>query len=493
MHNTILLKVPSQKRYFNIIESTIRELVKEIHFSTDEIKELIEATDELFTNAVIHAYPHQTGVIELEFHIFNYGIRIDVHDWGMPMAIDKYSSVPIIDEKKDEGFNRIYKNVNKFEYKNLGKNGKIFSIIKYIKHNHIIKNKIVSEINKPKQHKHISPDTSIIVRNYLNGDEEAIAKLIYENYGYSYIKESFYYPKKIRELQNKKIFSIVALDANLNTIVGHFALIKMADANIAEIGVVVVHPHYKGMGIMNKMFKMLIQRAKELALDAIFGEAIMYHIFSQKSNLTHGFNESALLIGKAPEEVTIENNELTQKKLRGSVLVGYKIFHYSPQQLTIPEVYKEKILEIYRKAKLHIKIQPTSQISELKHVHLYYDYDPLTNIATIVIDHYGKHFKHKFLLMLSQLRAKHCDMIYAEINLNNLPQIDKIVKILNQRGFFFAGVLFLKHKNQDYLCLQNKHSTHVGKKNLICYSDFCQELLDYIHNDEQRIKKNKIK
>ncbi len=490
MNKSLFLKVPSNNHYFTIIEKTIKELAKDIHFSDRETTALIQATHELFTNAVIHAYPEKEGVIELVFHPFDYGIRIDVHDWGMPMSADKYSSVPI-HLNKENGFNRVYQLVDQFEYTNLGKNGKKFSIIKYVKHH--MQNR--SSLNETDVHENerMPKETPIEVRNYMAGDEEAIAKLIYQNYGYSYIKESFYYPRKIRELQNRKNFSIVALDQNRQKIVGHFALIKMPDSNIAEIGVVVVEPKYKGLGIMNRMFKHLIDRAKELKLNAIFGEAIMYHVFSQKSNLTHGFSESALLLGKAPEEVTIENNKLTQKRLRGSVLVGYQIFHYEPQQLTIPEIYKQKIIEIYQKAGLHVNIIPTSTKPKAKHVHLYYDYDPLTNIATIVIDHYGKHFKHKFLLILSQLRAKHCDMIYAEINLNDMPKIDKVVKILNQRGFFFAGVLFLKHRNQDYLCLQNKHTVSVGKKNLVCYSDFCKELLAYIRNDEQRIKKNRIK
>ena len=490
MNNAVILKLPSEERYFTIISTTVKELARDIHFSDEDAKALIEAVHELFINAIEHAYPNQKGVIETEIHPFGYGMRVNIHDWGMPMAADKYSSVPI-DLNKDEGFNRIYKLVDRFEYANLGKNGKIFSVIKYAKHN--MQAILPGRQKETTLHERMPRDTPIKVRYYTPGDEEAIAKLIYQNYGYSYIKESFYYPRKIRELQNKKIFSVVALDASLEKIVGHFALVKMPDANIAEIGVVVVDPKYKGLGIMNKMFEALMDRARELKLDAIFGEAIMYHIFSQKSNLTHGFSETALLLGKAPEEVTIENNELTQKKMRGSVLVGYRLFHYIPQKLTIPEVYRDKILQIYEKARLHVDIHPAPTVHKARHVHLYYNYDPLMNIATIVIDHYGKHFKHKFLLMLSQLRAKHCDMIYAEINLNDMPQIDKVVKILNQRGFFFAGVLFLKHKNQDYLCLQNKHSTHVGRRNLVCYSDFCKDLLAYIRTDEQRIKKNKIK
>ena len=483
MKNTVLLKVPANKFFFNIIRSTIVDLARNIHFSPEETDALIDATQELFFNALIHAYQGKEGFIELVFHSFDYGLRIDVHDWGMPMAPSKYSSVPI-DLPNDKGFNKIYKLVDRFEYFNLGKNGKKFSIIKYLNHNNLTKSLTATQDNQNNL-KNFKQAT-IKTRTFQAGDEEAIAKLIYQNYGNSYVKDLFYYPKKIIELQNKKIFSIIAL--HHDKIVGHFALAKADDSNIAEIGVVVVHPQYKGLGIMNKMFDTLLKRAQELKLNAIFGEAIMYHIFSQKSNLTHGFFESALMLGKAPEDVSIENNDLSKKMRRGSVLIGYKIFNYPQQELIFPKIYKDKIIETYQNGNLPISLAQNRVITQKKDIHLYYRYEPLENIATIVIDHYGKHFKHKFLLLLNQLRSRHCDMIYAQINLNNIPQIDKVVKLLNQRGFFYCGVLFLAHKNQDYLCLQHKLTLHVGKKNIVCYSPFCHSLLDYISKDEQRIK-----
>ncbi len=484
MTNSVLIKVPSKKDYFEIISFSIKTMAKNIRMKKSDTKRLVEAANELFKNAITHAYGDASGVVQTQIHSFASGLRIDMQDWGMPMTADKYSSVPI-NLEEERGFNKIYKLVDLFEYKNLGKNGKKFSIIKYLSFES--KTKFQTPL-KTTDKDHVAYDTPITVRNFKAGDEEAISKLIYQNYGYSYIKELFYHPKKILEYQNKKLFCVVAIDENSNEITGHFTLVKMPKSNIAEIGVVVVDPRYKGMGIMNKMFDALIKRAEELKFDAIFGEAVMFHTFSQKSNLSHGFKESALLLGRAPEDVTIENNKLAQKNLRGSVLVAYKIFRYPPQQLTLPEIYKEMIVKTYKKAQLPIDRLKQCNSSKQKHIHLYYDYDPLTNVATIVIDDYGKHFKHKFLLLLSQLRAKHCDMIYAQINLNNNPHIDKIVTLLNKRGFFYAGVLYLKHKNQDYLCLQSKHSVHIGKKNLICYSNFCKELLEYIKTDERRIK-----
>ena len=109
-------------------------------------------------------------------------------------------------------------------------------------------------------------------------------------------------------------------------------------------------------------------------------------------------------------------------------------------------------------------------------------------MATIIINHYGDDFAHKFHIMLNHLQAKQCDMIYADINLETVEAIDKVVAILNRALFFYSGIHFLKHKNMDYLQLQYKHSHTVGKKNMVCYSEFCDLLHTYVLQDEKRVR-----
>jgi anti-sigma regulatory factor (Ser/Thr protein kinase)/N-acetylglutamate synthase-like GNAT family acetyltransferase len=484
MENSIVLKIPNDMSYFELVEDTIHKLASQIYFSKEDEKAMVDATKELVENSITHAYKEHTGFIEILFHTFEYGLRIDVRDWGLPMSPKKQTAVPI-NLKEDKGFNRVYNLSDKFEYLNLGKEGKKFTIFKYSS------NPVFPKPTNSKSYKEESKQSNIKqvkveIRNFQDGDEEEIARLIYKNYGHSYVKDLFYYPKKILEYHGRKFFSIVALVDD--EIVGHFALMKMPKSNIAEIGIVVVSPKYKGLGIMNKMFDKLIKRAKKLNLDAIFGEAMMYHTFSQKSNLSHGFVESAILIGKVPAVVDIEQNLLTKSFLRGSLLIGYKIFNYQTKKLNIPKIYHNQIVKTYQNANLDF--YSSSKTQNIKqHTHLQYEYDPLSEISTIVINSYGKHFEHKFADIQQQLRAKHCHMIYADICLEDNPKIDKIINILNKRGFFYSGVLFLRYKNRDYLRVQNKHSDIIGKKNIQCYDKFCQSLLDFIETDEKRVKK----
>ena len=46
------------------------------------------------------------------------------------------------------------------------------------------------------------------------------------------------------------------------------------------------------------MFDYLLKKAESLGLYAIYGEAIMFHPFSQKANLKHGMIETALQLGE---------------------------------------------------------------------------------------------------------------------------------------------------------------------------------------------------
>jgi len=489
MHESIVLKIPSNIACMSLVEHVITDMCTILSLTQKDLDALITSTEELIRNAVAHAYKDEKGYIEISLHPFRTGVRIDVHDWGIPMSYGKHNAVPL-QREVSHGFNRIYDLVDVFEYHNLGKDGKKFVIIKYASHPfHQMVSKNTIPVSAPDEQKTTDPQTPIEVREFQEGDEEGVARLIYKNYGYSYVKDLFYYPDKILEYHGKKFYSIIAeVQGN---IIGHFAFLLVPDSTVAEVGIVVVDPLFKGRGIMNRMMELVLKKAESVGLDAVFGEAIMYHTFSQKSNLSHGFSESALMLGRTPVDITIENNELTKTYKRGSVLVGYRFFHKRKKKLYLPEIYKEFIEQTYTNAGIPFKRKKAKKTKIPPHVFLTYEFDPPSNIGKIRVDAYGKDFNQKFLHLVSQLRSKHCDMIYVDVSLERIPNIDKVIRIINKRGFFYSGVMFLIHHKGDYLRLQLKHSDKIGTKNYMCHSDFCTQLMTYIKKDEKRCKKTK--
>ncbi len=325
----------------------------------------------------------------------------------------------------------------------------------------------------------------IYIRKFQKGDEEGITSLIYENYGDSYVKEMFYHPRDILDNEDKKLHSIVAQDRQNGKIVGHFALVLSSFSNIAEIGVAVVSPSHKGHGIMNMMYDGLIKHANELKLDAVYGEALMSHIFSQKCNESHGMFETAIGYGEYPASMHINSNEFTKLNKRISIVVGYKVFNAKLKLVYLPTRYKDQIQKIYNRANNYNYKLASEDIQKALYTSINDSFDPMFNSSSIVIDSFADDFLDKFNKIFKKLLDMKCEIIFARINLQDIGQnIDIIIKHINSLGFFFSGILPMYYLNKDYLQLQYHNSKDISDSNLVCYTDYCSELLHFIQDDK---------
>ncbi len=477
MKHTVSLTIPNEKRYVPLCIDTIKNALRLAKIEVDDAVKIVAAARELLFNAVKHAYPaNMNGIIDIDIRFLPHGIKISVHDMGLPFDFDSYMR-----SGREGGLKRIGKYVDELSFANLGKKGKVFTIYKA----HPLDFSDLTfrpytdlEDESPASLK----PASIQIRDFENGDEEAISRLIYNNYTYSYYKSLFYYPKKIAQLNEKGEIASVVAETKEGRIVGHFALVRVPDSNIAEIGVAVVDPEYKGKGIMNSMLDRIEQRAREMRLDAIFGEALMLHPFSQRANLHHGFGESALLLGIVPNSVSLTDPNAVRTKKRAAVLVGYKVLSDKRvRRLFIPKIYGGLIEQIYRNNDLKVAVPDRYDCrgrSLVKH-----ELSGYTQTGTVVIDEICKDFSHILRHNLHILYKKHVDMIYADINMMRCGEIDKAVEILKEEGFVFSGVLFFRRGEEDYLRLQMPNSDNVETEQIVCHSDFCSALLSIINEE----------
>ena len=317
-----------------------------------------------------------------------------------------------------------------------------------------------------------------VIRDIKTGDGKDIVELFRENYGDTYYKKSFYNPKTWDEMaKSSKYYPIVA--EYEGKVIGQF-LLTLNDKYNGEIGAVVVHPDFKGRGLMNKMFEYLIQKAKSLGLFAIYGEAIMFHPFSQKANLKHGMIETALQLGEVAS--FIAQKEIKFEKRTGT-LVGYKLFKTTPKSLYIPKIYEKVIKNRYKKA--GIKLKKTAIKPVRKKIELWEN--RLLKIAGIVIDGKIKNFENRFNLLFSRAKVS-AEMIYADINLQT-KEVNEIVKFLNKKRFFYSGVLFYRYGGKDYLRLQFENTHNVEERYNVCYSDYCKFLSKYVLRDKKRVSR----
>ena len=477
MKHTVSLAIPNEKRYIPLCIETIKNALQLAKIEDADAVKIVAAARELLFNAVNHAYPaNMSGIIDIDIRFLPHGIKISVHDMGLPFDFDGYMK-----SERAGGLKRIGEYVDELSFANLGKKGKAFTIFKA----HPLDFSDLSfqpysdlEDESPASLK----PAYIQIRDFEQGDEEAISRLIYNNYTYSYYKSLFYYPKKIAQLNEQGEIASVIAETKEGRIVGHFALVRVPDSNIAEIGVAVVDPDYKGKGIMNSMLGRIEQRAREMRLDAIFGEALMLHPFSQRANLHHGFGESALLLGIVPNTVSLTDPNAVRTKKRASVLVGYKVLSDTKvRAVFIPKIYRELVEQIYANNDLEIVGAEKQECSGASRVE--YELSGYTQSGTLVIENICDNFSHILRHNLHILYKKHVDMIYADINMMRCGRIDKAVEILKEEGFVFSGVLFFRKGADDYLRLQMPNSDNVETEQIVCHSDFCSRLLSFINEE----------
>ncbi len=443
-----------------------------------DLSPLEEALMQLIENVLEHAYERDYEIdITVYYYIYSCKLKIEVEDRGAPFDFSHFLSEPIdhsADHKK--GFYRIYDLVDRFYFTSLPNAGKRFTLIQMFDKCFDIKtNQVISEepLDRAEVIKHLS------VRAFVAGDGDGIAKLIYKNYDYTYYKHLFYEPQEVRKANEKgDIHSIVALYQN--EIVGHFALVRAPYSNIAEIAVATVDPRYKGMGIMNRMFDFLIFEAERLDFDAIYGEAIMLHPYSQKANITHGMSECAVVLGQVPSETEIEHS--IQAQHRSGVLISYLLFDKRRCQHAHSDIYGEQIQKLYDEVGIEIcDVKPQHVVRDA----ITHRINDQLNLGYIRIE--SVITEKELLDILTDLQKEHCDMLYADINLHRIPEIDSVIDLLNRNRFFYSGVLFTYYESEDYLRLQRKNSKSVDEEQLVYYSKNAQKMLEFIREDEVRV------
>ena len=474
MRDEIAIKV-THTRDIGLIYRTFDYIKHKLPISG--LERIEEALNQLIENEMMHAFerPYEIA-LHVHFFVSSHELRIDVEDAGIPFDFSRYLSEPI-DGSADhsKGFYRIYDLVDGFFFESLPNFGKRFILVQHFDRCIDIKTNTVITPSIDKE----EVLSKLVVRSFVEGDGDGIAKLIYRNYEYTYYKHLFYEPQKVREAnRDGHVHSIVAIYDDL--VIGHFALVKNHFSDTAEIAVATVDPRYKRMGIMNRMFDALIEEAKALDLRAIWGEAVMLHPYSQKANLSHGMIETAIILGEVPSDMTIERN--LKHLQRSAAMVAYLLFDTTPRYLKLPATYEKNIQKVYEDAELDITSQPLP----------YEPRDPIEHrvntLLNVGIIRFEAVVDEKIIVdAINELITEHCDMLYADLNLHRIDDIDSLVEILNRHRFFYSGVMFAYYDNEDYLRLQRKNSNQIEEEQLVCYSANVKEMFRFIKKDEKRV------
>jgi hypothetical protein len=178
-------------------------------------------------------------------------------------------------------------------------------------------------------------------------DADGVARLFLAVYGEHYPVRTFIEPALLREENEAgRTISAVARTPR-GDIVGHNALFNSAPfGRVYESGAGVVHPLYRGgAGIFTSLVDHGQQVAvKRFPIDAIFGEPVCNHVYSQKMVAGLGWTNRALEVDLMPAAAYAK-----EKSAGGRVaaLLSFRTIRPRPHTVYLPGVYEEPLRFLY--------------------------------------------------------------------------------------------------------------------------------------------------
>jgi N-acetylglutamate synthase-like GNAT family acetyltransferase/anti-sigma regulatory factor (Ser/Thr protein kinase) len=450
--------------------------------TAEEARRLGTVVESLVSFTLDNAYrDDDLGEIEVTLESGDGFVRIVMHDWGLPLtsAGGEFGPLP-------EPLAELASEARNLQLLNLGADGK----------------RLVAEVavrssgdGEARQH-HVDAAPrqaqggagaadAIEIRAGTPEDAEAIAQLLYENYHLSYVHGDFYRPRYLMaELASGGLVSTVAVHEG--RVIGHHALMPRPGVPSAETGAAVVNSNYRGLGIFGRLFEHTLAEARERALTSVFGDAVTIHPFSQRVELSHGYRETALQLGMVPAQTTMRGLGGDGEKRRTATLRSYRPFDKHARRVALPAAYHELLESLYSNVGLSVEARTAPDPFQGDAVTA--DVDEPRALGFLRLRLWNREAGMELKRAVRHVLSRHVDVVYADVDLMTVGNVDEAALALNEVGFFAAGLVLDGPDGHDHLRLQLLDSEEIELDDVVCDSPFAQALRHHILEDKARVE-----
>jgi len=315
-------------------------------------------------------------------------------------------------------------------------------------------------------------------------DAQGVTRLFLSVYGKDYPIKTYIDPDRlIRENTAGRVISSVARTPR-GDIVGHNALFASAPyPRIAEIGAGVVHRSYRGgKGIFTQMALHGIKAgAERFGLEAVYGESVCNHVFSQKMTASIGAKTHAVEVDLMPAAAYGK-----EKSAEGRVSSLLDVITLVPKPHTVflPAVYEQDLGFIYEglddRRELNISRErlPAGVKTEIDMQ--VFDF---AQVARLAVRTPGEDFAKKMHDDTAALSARGIVVLQVWLNLS-APGLGAAADHLRTQGFFFGGLL-PRWFDADGLLMQ-KISGRPNWAGMQIQFDRAKVILDRVKTDWER-------
>ena len=466
------LHLPNLPGSVSLAADFVQARARQVSLPDREALQLALATAEAASNVVQHAFaPGEEAEFEVECQPLPLGLRVLVRDRGLPFDPEAQSG---------KGLRLMQRSVHTCTFQNLGLEGKAVELIQLRPAQPLIHLSTPSELNPyvsgVPAGAGLEEDEQVEIRPMRADEAVEVSRCVYRAYGYSYVYEHAYYPERLVELNRSgQLLSAVAVSSKRG-VLGHAALMHAPGEPIGEVGMAVVRPDTRGLGLCRRLFAFLLDETAKHELLVAYSQAVTAHPASQKVLHSLGFQDSGLLLAYAPASLSFRGlaEELGQRE---SVVLCQRILvDRGPLKLYSAPQHQEFLGHAFATLGMQVEwVEPPPTPPPAEH--------SLGFRLDRVVRHRQAHFDiiranaQTVDLIRSRLREL-CrggiEAIQLWLSLHD-PVAVSLVSQFESMGFFLGGVQ-PGWRGQDALILQYLNNIHVDLDKLALEGDTARRI-----------------
>lgn len=346
----------------------------------------------------------------------------------------------------------------------------------------------------PLREKRASEGREVVFKEISAGAELPLTELFYRVYGYSYINETVYEPRKIRELWDSgKLVSFAAIDSS-NQMIGHVGLMKSNEnPTVYEACWGIVDPKTKSRGVFKKLLAMTMDRVQQTPMQYCFFDFVTNHHISQRELSHYGVKDMALLIGcqSRATQASLEklglgkdSRDMARYTLLYSILP--RVANPFGHVVRLPSQLGEMFEEILRP--IGLKWEPTSRFDFLAEEGRETENRwQEQNAVVYKVERSGLRSIERILNQWSDLMREGYQYCGIDLRLSE-PGLGQAYDILASSGFCVGGFLPTIYDGKVELCfrMQAIGPTKVAFDDIMLFSESSKSLLKIIRSDHER-------
>jgi hypothetical protein len=322
----------------------------------------------------------------------------------------------------------------------------------------------------------LAADAALVDRMGEPEDAEAICRLTWRTYGYSYQHDEYYQPERLAAMIASGLQASFVVASDDGEIVGHSAvLLEHPDDVVVEGGRAMVDPRFRGHHLMGGARELRDQWLLEHGVLALEGAAVTAHTRSQTDRAI-----TSIQLGFLPA-IEFRGIAGTEAAHREAVAGGlFPVVPIPPQHVALPERDGEMIGEIYRLNDLPRTVMAATRAPAPSSTsHLVLEVRGDLGHAVVTCSRIGADLGVEIRERVAAVVRGGVDVVYADVPLDR-PAAPWAVDALNAEGFIFAGVLPLAHRGTDMVRYQWLGDTVVDPDEIHLRHPFGRTLLDYV-------------